>query len=90
MSRIETEIAVIGGGIVGCSTALHVALRGVPVVLLEKRQAGAAASGVNFGGVRRNGRAWCTGWTATLRVSWSLRSPRMRSGTWGCSSRSAA
>ncbi|MFP6688715.1 MAG: FAD-dependent oxidoreductase, partial [Alphaproteobacteria bacterium] len=57
MSRIETEIAVIGGGIAGCSTALHVALRGVPVVLLEKRQAGAAASGVNFGGVRRNGRA---------------------------------
>ncbi len=57
MSRIETEIAVIGGGIVGCATALHVALRGVPVVLLEMRQAGAAASGVNFGGIRRNGRA---------------------------------
>ena len=57
MSRVETEIAVIGGGIAGCSTALHIALRGVPVVLLEKRQTGAAASGVNFGGVRRNGRA---------------------------------
>ncbi|MDP6587971.1 MAG: FAD-dependent oxidoreductase [Alphaproteobacteria bacterium] len=64
MSRIEseiavidTEIAVIGGGIAGLSTALHVALRGVPVVVLESRQAGAAASGVNFGGVRRNGRA---------------------------------
>ncbi|SVE64115.1 uncharacterized protein METZ01_LOCUS516969, partial [marine metagenome] len=57
MNRIETEIAVIGGGIAGCSTALHIALRGVPVVLLEKRQAGATASGVNFGGVRRNGRA---------------------------------
>ncbi len=57
MSRIETEIAVIGGGIAGCSTALHVAVRGVPVVLLEKRQVGATASGVNFGGVRRNGRA---------------------------------
>jgi sarcosine oxidase subunit beta len=57
MSRIDTEILVIGGGIAGCSTALHVALRGVPVVLLEKRQVGATASGVNFGGVRRNGRA---------------------------------
>ena len=57
MSRVETEVAVIGGGIAGCSTALHISLRGVPVVLLEKRQAGAAASGVNFGGVRRNGRA---------------------------------
>ncbi len=57
MKTLETEIAIIGGGIAGCSTALHVALRGVPVVLLEKRQPGAAASGVNFGGVRRNGRA---------------------------------
>lgn len=57
MSIVETEIAIIGGGIVGLSTALHVALRGVPVVVLEKRQPGAAASGVNFGGVRRNGRA---------------------------------
>ncbi len=57
MSRIKTEIAVIGGGIAGCSTALHVALRGVPVVVLESRQVGVAASGVNFGGVRRNGRA---------------------------------
>ena len=57
MKPIETEVAIIGGGIAGCSTALHVALRGVPVVLLEKRQPGAAASGVNFGGVRRNGRA---------------------------------
>ena len=57
MKVVETEIAIIGGGIVGCATALNIALRGVPVLLLEKRQPGAAASGVNFGGVRRNGRA---------------------------------
>ncbi len=57
MERLETEIAIIGGGIVGCSTALHLAMRGVPCVLLEQGQTGAAASGVNFGGVRRNGRA---------------------------------
>ena len=54
---VNERVAIIGGGIAGCSTALHISLRGVPVVLLEKRQAGAAASGVNFGGVRRNGRA---------------------------------
>ncbi len=57
MSTIETEVAIVGGGIVGCSTALHLRRRGVPVVLLERNQLGAAASGVNFGGVRRNGRA---------------------------------
>lgn len=57
MERLDTEVAIIGGGIVGCSTALHLRLRGVPCVLLEQGQTGAAASGVNFGGVRRNGRA---------------------------------
>ena len=57
MERLETEVAVIGGGIVGCSTALHLALRGVPCVVMEQGQSGASASGVNFGGVRRNGRA---------------------------------
>ena len=57
MERLDIEVAIIGGGIVGCSTALHLRLRGVPCVLLEQGQTGAAASGVNFGGVRRNGRA---------------------------------
>ncbi len=57
MERLDTEVAIIGGGIVGCSGALHLALRGIPCVVLEQRQCGAAASGVNFGGVRRNGRA---------------------------------
>jgi sarcosine oxidase subunit beta len=50
-------VIVIGGGIVGCSTALHVARRGRSVVLLERDQAGIRASGVNFGGVRQHGRA---------------------------------
>jgi len=56
MSRIETEVAIIGGGIAGCSAALHLARRNVPVMLFDKGFAGAGASGVNFGGVRRNGR----------------------------------
>ena len=48
-----SEVIVIGGGIAGCSTALHLALRGTSVTLLEKNVAGAQASGVNAGGVRR-------------------------------------
>lgn len=56
MSRIETEVVIIGGGIAGCSAALHLARQNVPVTLLDKGFAGAGASGVNFGGVRRNGR----------------------------------
>ncbi len=52
----ETEVLVIGGGTAGLSTALHLRRRGVAVTVLEKGLAGAQASGVNFGGVRRQGR----------------------------------
>jgi len=44
---------VIGGGIHGCSTALHLALRGLKPILVEKDYAGRHASGVNAGGVRQ-------------------------------------
>lgn len=54
--RIETEVAIIGGGIVGASAALFLRRQGVPVVLLEAALCGAKASGVNYGGVRRQGR----------------------------------
>jgi sarcosine oxidase subunit beta len=54
VSAIRTaDVIVIGGGIHGCSTALHCALRGLSVVLLEKDHAGRHASGVNAGGVRQ-------------------------------------
>uniref|UniRef100_UPI0028AFF538 NAD(P)/FAD-dependent oxidoreductase n=1 Tax=Achromobacter animicus TaxID=1389935 RepID=UPI0028AFF538 len=56
MERIDTEVAVIGGGIVGGSAALFLRRLGVPVVLLEAALCGAKASGVNYGGVRRQGR----------------------------------
>lgn len=39
------------------SAAYHIAKRGVRVVLLEKGLVGSNASGVNFGGVRTNGRS---------------------------------
>lgn len=53
----QADVVVIGGGLHGCSTALHLALRGVSVIVLEKDYVGRHASGVNAGGVRRLGRA---------------------------------
>ncbi|RKF14164.1 FAD-binding oxidoreductase [Roseovarius spongiae] len=52
----RADLIVIGGGIHGCSAALHAALRGMSVIVLEKDTVGRHASGVNAGGVRRLGR----------------------------------
>jgi sarcosine oxidase subunit beta len=54
---LRTEVAVIGGGIVGGSAALFLRKRGIDVTLLDSAACGAKASGVNYGGVRRQGRA---------------------------------
>lgn len=54
---LATEVVVIGGGIMGASTALFLRQRGVSVVLLERDLCGSRSSGVNFGGVRRQGRS---------------------------------
>ncbi len=48
---IETEIAIIGGGIAGCSAAFHLASHGRRVVLLERGDIASAASGQNMGGI---------------------------------------
>ena len=48
-----TDAIVVGGGIHGCSTALHLCLAGLKPVLIEKDYAGRHASGVNAGGVRQ-------------------------------------
>ena len=53
----NADVIIIGGGIHGCSTALHLAKRGLKPILLEKDYVGRHASGVNAGGVRRLGRA---------------------------------
>jgi sarcosine oxidase, subunit beta len=44
---------VIGGGLHGCGTALHLAQKGFDALVLEKNSAGRHASGVNAGGVRQ-------------------------------------
>jgi sarcosine oxidase subunit beta len=50
------DVIVIGGGLHGCSAALHLARRGARVTVIEKDYVGRHASGVNAGGVRRLGR----------------------------------
>lgn len=47
----QFDVAVIGGGITGSTTALHLAERGKRVVLLEAQQPGWGASGRNGGQV---------------------------------------
>ena len=42
---VETDVCVVGGGIAGCSAALHLAERGYRVVLLEENRIGWGASG---------------------------------------------
>lgn len=50
------DVAIAGGGLVGASAALNLAKRGLRVGLFERRFCGAQASGVNYGGVRCQGR----------------------------------
>jgi sarcosine oxidase subunit beta len=50
---VRADTIVVGGGIHGFSTALHLCLRGLRPVLIEKDYAGRHASGVNAGGVRQ-------------------------------------
>jgi sarcosine oxidase subunit beta len=56
MERISTEVTIIGGGIMGASAALFLRRMGIPVVVLERDLCGSRSSGVNYGGVRRQGR----------------------------------
>lgn len=52
----RTEVVVIGGGIIGVTTALTLAERGVPVVLCEKGVIAGEQSARNWGWVRQMGR----------------------------------
>ncbi|MEM6390195.1 MAG: FAD-binding oxidoreductase [Pseudomonadota bacterium] len=52
----QTEVVVIGGGIVGVSSAYYLARRGVPVVLIEKGRVGGEQSSRNWGWCRQQNR----------------------------------
>lgn len=55
-ASFRPDVIVIGGGLHGCSAALHLSMRGVRVLVLEKDHVARHASGVNAGGVRQLGR----------------------------------
>lgn len=48
-ASVETDVLIIGGGIAGCSTALHLAERDIDVVLLEAGEIGDGATGQSGG-----------------------------------------
>jgi sarcosine oxidase subunit beta len=50
---MKTEALIVGGGLMGCSTALQLAMRGTRSIILDKDSPGRHASGVNAGGLRR-------------------------------------
>lgn len=58
MTILKVDVAIIGGGIMGCTAALRLRKDGFTVALLEKGMCGAQASGINAGGVRQQGRAF--------------------------------
>ncbi|NHN85462.1 FAD-dependent oxidoreductase [Acetobacter musti] len=52
----RADVIVVGGGLMGAATAFFLRTHGLSVILLERDLVGQAASGTNFGNVRRQGR----------------------------------
>ena len=57
MSSTNFDVIVIGAGIVGASAALKLRAFGMSVCLLDSAACGSRSSGINYGGVRRQGRS---------------------------------
>lgn len=49
---MRAEVCIVGGGLIGCSTAFQLAKRGVDVLLLERAWLGAGSSSRGMGGIR--------------------------------------
>jgi sarcosine oxidase, subunit beta len=56
MRLIHSDVAIVGGGLVGTWTSYFLRKRGRSVAVIEKGAVGSQASGVNFGNVRLEGR----------------------------------
>jgi glycine/D-amino acid oxidase-like deaminating enzyme len=50
---MNTDVIIIGGGLMGASTALQLSMRGLRCVVLDKDSPGRHASGANAGGLRQ-------------------------------------
>src|SRR4051812_30115296 len=48
----SADVVIVGGGVVGCSAAFHLAEAGARVVLLERDQLGSGSTSKAAGGVR--------------------------------------
>ena len=57
MRALAADVFIVGGGFMGAASAFFLRKRGMSVILLERGLIGQQASGVNFGNVRRQGRA---------------------------------
>ncbi|TIV92308.1 MAG: FAD-binding oxidoreductase, partial [Mesorhizobium sp.] len=51
-----SEVMIVGGGVIGVTTALFLAARNIPVTLLEKGRVAAEQSSRNWGWIRKQGR----------------------------------
>ncbi|MGH8260544.1 MAG: NAD(P)/FAD-dependent oxidoreductase, partial [Steroidobacteraceae bacterium] len=65
-AEVDCDVCVVGGGIAGCSAALHLAQRGYRVVLLEEHRVGWGASGRSGGQVLAGTAA---GWATIERLA---------------------
>lgn len=52
LSAMRSEIVIIGGGVIGCSSAAIMASRGARVLLVERANIAAGASGRNLGAIQ--------------------------------------
>jgi sarcosine oxidase subunit beta len=55
-TNASADVLIVGGGLMGCATAIELANKGKSVIILEKDVPGRHASGHNSGGVRCQGR----------------------------------
>ncbi|AZD16076.1 FAD-binding oxidoreductase [Pseudomonas chlororaphis] len=70
MTVQQSDVLIVGGGLMGSAAAFFLRRRGQSVTLLERDQIGQYASGVNFGNVRRQGRY--LGQLELANHSWAL------------------